>query len=80
MRLFLDTANIDHISYGVNLGVITGVTTNPSLVSKEGKVDYKHLVQQICSIVPGPVSTEVLTVDVMLTRKQKDSQLCSQSD
>jgi transaldolase len=64
MRLFLDTANIDHISYGVKLGVITGVTTNPSLVSKEGKVDYKHLVQQICSIVPGPVSTEVLSQDV----------------
>jgi len=64
MRLFLDTANIDHISYSVKLGVITGVTTNPSLVSKEGKVDYRHLVQQICSIVPGPVSTEVLSNDV----------------
>jgi transaldolase len=61
MRLFLDTANIDHISHGVKLGVITGVTTNPSLVSKEGKVDYKQLVQKICSIVPGPVSTEVLS-------------------
>jgi len=64
MRLFLDTANIDHISYGIRLGVITGVTTNPSLVSKEGKVDYKQLVQNICSIVPGPVSTEVLGTDV----------------
>ena len=64
MRLFLDTANIEHISHGVRLGVITGVTTNPSLVSKEGKVDYKHLVQKICSIVPGPVSTEVLSTDV----------------
>ena len=60
MRLFLDTANIEHISHGVKLGVITGVTTNPSLVSKEGKVDYKQLVQKICSLVPGPVSTEVL--------------------
>ncbi len=64
MRLFLDTANIDHISHGVRLGVITGVTTNPSLVSKEGKVDYKQLVQKICSIVSGPVSTEVLSTDV----------------
>ena len=63
MRLFLDTANIDHIRHGVKLGVITGVTTNPSLVSKEGKVDYKHHVQEICSIVPGPVSTEVLSQD-----------------
>lgn len=64
MRLFLDTANIEHIRHGVNMGVITGVTTNPSLVSKEGKVDYKHLVQEICSIVPGPVSTEVISTDV----------------
>ena len=63
MRLFLDTANIEHIKHGVRLGLITGVTTNPSLVSKEGKVDYKHLVQQICSIVPGPVSTEVISQD-----------------
>ncbi len=63
MRLFLDTANIDHISHGVKLGVIKGVTTNPSLVSKEGKVNYKQLVQQICAIVPGPVSTEVLSLD-----------------
>jgi transaldolase len=64
MRLFLDTANIEHISHGVRMGVITGVTTNPSLVSKEGKVDYKKLVQQICAVVPGPVSTEVLSQDV----------------
>lgn len=64
MRLFLDTANIEHIRYGVRLGIITGVTTNPSLVSKEGKVDYKRHVQEICSIVPGPVSTEVLSQDV----------------
>jgi transaldolase len=62
MLLFLDTANIEHIRHGVKLG-ITGVTTNPSLVSKEGKVDYKKLVQQICAIVPGPVSTEVLSPD-----------------
>jgi len=64
MRLFLDTANIDHIRHGVRLGVISGVTTNPSLVSHEGKVNYKHHVQEICSIVPGPVSTEVLSQDV----------------
>jgi transaldolase len=64
MRLFLDTANIEHIRHGVRLGVITGVTTNPSLVSKEGKVDYKKIIQEICSTVPGPVSTEVLSQDV----------------
>ncbi|MBN1151966.1 MAG: fructose-6-phosphate aldolase [Dehalococcoidia bacterium] len=61
MRLFLDTANLTHIRHGVELGVVSGVTTNPSLVSKEGKVDYKSLVKEICSIVPGPVSTEVLS-------------------
>lgn len=64
MRIFLDTANIEHIRQGVRLGVITGVTTNPSLVSREGKVDYRQLVREICSIVPGPVSTEVLGRDV----------------
>jgi transaldolase len=63
MRLFLDTANIEHIKHGVELGVITGVTTNPSLVSKEGRVDYKRLIKEICAIVPGPVSTEVLSQD-----------------
>lgn len=63
MRLFLDTANIDHIRHGVELGVISGVTTNPSLVSREGKVNYQEQVKKICSIVPGPVSTEVLSQD-----------------
>ena len=63
MRLFLDTANIDHIRHGVRLGVITGVTTNPSLVSKEGKRDYQRLIKEICAVVPGPVSTEVLSQD-----------------
>jgi transaldolase len=64
MRIFLDTANIEHIRHGVRLGVVTGVTTNPSIVSREGKVDYRKLVKEICSIVPGPVSTEVLSQDV----------------
>jgi len=63
MQLFLDTANLEHIRHGVDIGVISGVTTNPSLVSKEGKVDYKALVKEICAIVPGPVSTEVLSQD-----------------
>jgi len=63
MRLFLDTANIEHIRHGVRLGVISGVTTNPSLISREGKVDYQKLGKAICAIVPGPVSTEVLSQD-----------------
>jgi transaldolase len=64
MKIFLDTANIEHIRHGVRLGVVTGVTTNPSLVSREGKTDYRKLVREICAIVPGPVSTEVLGQDV----------------
>ncbi len=64
MKLFLDTANIDHIRHGVELGVISGVTTNPSLISKEGKLNYQQLIKKICSIVfPGPVSSEVLSQD-----------------
>ncbi len=63
MHLFLDTANLTHIRHGVELGVVTGVTTNPSLVSKEGKREYKALVKEICAVVPGPVSTEVLSLE-----------------
>jgi transaldolase len=64
MKIFLDTANIEHIRHGVRMGVVAGVTTNPSLVSREGRVDYRKLVEEICAIVPGPVSTEVLGQDV----------------
>jgi len=64
MRIFLDTANIEHVRHGVRLGVVTGVTTNPSIISREGRVDYRKLIKKICSIVPGPVSTEVLSQDV----------------
>ncbi|MFC2005794.1 fructose-6-phosphate aldolase [Chloroflexota bacterium] len=60
MRIFLDTANIDQIRQGAKLGIISGVTTNPTLVSKEGLADYKTVVQEICSIVSGPVSAEVV--------------------
>ena len=65
MRIFLDTANIDQIRHGVKLGVVSGVTTNPSLVSKEGLADYEALVKEICSIVPGPVSAEVVVEGVL---------------
>ena len=60
MRIFLDTANIDEIRKGARLGVVSGVTTNPTLVSKEGLNDYKAVVKEICSIIPGPVSAEVV--------------------
>lgn len=76
MKIFLDTANIEHIKHGVKLGVVKGVTTNPSLVSREGKVDYREFVQEICSIVPGPVSTEVLSQDAqgMVTEAREIAQ------
>jgi len=64
MRIFLDTANIDQIKQAAKLGVISGVTTNPSLVSKEGATDYEATIKEICSIIPGPISTEVLVEGV----------------
>ncbi len=60
MQLFLDTANLDEIREAASWGVISGVTTNPSLVAKEKK-DFKALVKEIASIVPGPISAEVLS-------------------
>jgi len=63
MRFFLDTANVDQIKQAVKLGVISGVTTNPTLVAKEGTADYETVVKKICSIVPGSVSMEVLAED-----------------
>lgn len=62
MLLFLDTANIDEIKEIAAWGVLDGVTTNPTLVSKEGK-DFKKLVKEICKIVAGPVSAEVVATD-----------------
>jgi len=63
MRIFLDTANIDEIRQGARLGIVSGVTTNPSLVSKEETDDYETVVKTICSIISGPVSAEVLAED-----------------
>lgn len=63
MKFFIDTANIDHIKEIASWGVLSGVTTNPSLVAKEGK-DFKGVVQEICEIVDGPISAEVISTDV----------------
>ncbi len=62
MQLFLDTANVEEIKEALTWGVISGVTTNPSLVAKE-KRDFKVLVKEICDMVPGPVSAEVISLD-----------------
>lgn len=61
MRFFIDTANIKEIRDAAKLGIVSGVTTNPSLVSVEGSADYKSVVKEICKIIPGPVSAEVVT-------------------
>ena len=63
MRIFLDTANIDEIRQAAKLGVISGVTTNPSLVAKEKRADMKAVIREISSIVDGPISAEVLSME-----------------
>ena len=59
MRLFIDTANIEEIKKAVELGVISGVTTNPSLIAKEGRV-FQEVIQEISRLVDGPISAEVI--------------------
>lgn len=58
MKFFLDTANLEQIRAAKDLGVLDGITTNPSLVAKEGK-EFRSLISDICRLVPGPVSAEV---------------------
>ncbi len=62
MKIFLDTANVDQIREANALGVVDGVTTNPSLIAKEGR-DFREVVKEICSIVDGPVSAEAVSPD-----------------
>lgn len=62
MKFFIDTANIDEIQKAKDMGVLDGVTTNPSLVSKE-KRNFRELITQICRIVDGPVNAEVVSTD-----------------
>ena len=61
MKFFIDTANIQEITKANELGVLDGVTTNPTLVAKEGR-SFEELIKEICSIVNGPVSAEVTSV------------------
>jgi transaldolase len=63
MRIFLDTANIEQVKQAARLGIIGGVTTNPSLLAKESTSDYETVTKKICSIVDGPVSVEVISED-----------------
>lgn len=62
MKFFLDSANISEIKESVALGLIDGITTNPSLVAKEKK-DFRKLIEEICQLVDGPISAEVVATD-----------------
>ena len=70
MKFFLDTANLNEIREAATIGLADGVTTNPSLIAKEGDVDFKEHIAAICEIVSGPVSAEVTSeeVDGMLSQ------------
>ncbi|MBT9448046.1 MAG: fructose-6-phosphate aldolase [Desulfobacterales bacterium C00003106] len=62
MKFFIDTANIEEIREANKLGVIDGVTTNPSLIAKEGR-DFKEVINEICEIIDGPISAEAVSPD-----------------
>lgn len=62
MRFFIDTANVEEIKKANRMGFIAGVTTNPSLVAKEGR-DFNEVIQEITSIVDGPISGEVVSLE-----------------
>ncbi len=62
MKLFIDTANVEEIKEANDMGVICGVTTNPSLIAREGR-DFKEVIKEIASIVDGPISGEVIALD-----------------
>ncbi|MFN4224019.1 MAG: fructose-6-phosphate aldolase [Fervidobacterium nodosum] len=72
MKIFLDTANIDEIRQGVEWGIVDGVTTNPTLISKEG-ADFEKRIKEICELVQGPVSAEVISLkwDEMVEEARK---------
>ncbi|HEY7783659.1 MAG TPA: fructose-6-phosphate aldolase [Pyrinomonadaceae bacterium] len=63
MKFFLDTANLNEIREGVALGLVDGVTTNPSLIAKEGGVDFQRHLAAICEVVQGDVSAEVTSLE-----------------
>lgn len=62
MKFFIDTANIDEIKEAHSMGMVDGVTTNPSLIAKEGR-DFDEIIRDICAIVDGPISAEVISID-----------------
>ena len=73
MEIYLDTANVEQIRRVARLGILSGVTTNPSLMAKEKGADFKATIQEICRIVQGPISAEVLSLeaDGMVSEAQR---------
>lgn len=63
MKIFIDTANLNEIKEAADMGLLDGVTTNPSLVAKEGHKDFKSMLEKICAIVDGDISAEVVSTD-----------------
>lgn len=72
MKFFIDTANVKEIREAASIGVVDGVTTNPSLIAKEGR-DFKEVIREICSIVDGPISAEAvgLTAEEMIPEAEE---------
>ncbi len=72
MKFFIDTANIKEIKEAASMGMVDGVTTNPSLVAREGR-EFEPLIKEICELVDGPVNAEVISTDAkgMLTEARK---------
>ncbi len=71
MKYFIDTANVDEIRKAAELGIIDGVTTNPSLIAKEGRV-FEEVIKEITEIVDGPISAEVVSIDAESMVREAD--------
>ena len=80
MKFFIDTANLDQIKEAHDLGVLDGVTTNPSLIAKEGR-DFREVIKEIANIVDGPISGEVkattTTAEEMIGWLEEQESICS---
>lgn len=72
MKLFIDTANVNEIREAAAIGIVDGVTTNPTLIAKEGR-DFIAVVKEICSIVDGPISAEVISLKAAEMIKEAES-------
>jgi hypothetical protein len=75
MKFFIDTANVDEIKEAHAMGMVDGVTTNPSLIAKEGRV-FEDVIKEICQIVDGPISAEVISLEAegMVSRGPRTGQ------